>query len=134
VAWQSARRPWRSPPRSKSGWARSSAAYLASGLKSASPPQSGLAILSWEASLPRSYEEGQLLGRNPASAQPPAGPLYRGGRKITDFRGEPAAGDREPEEWVASTSACLSRRIRACSQLSTSVGRTAPRPEPKRST
>jgi mannose-6-phosphate isomerase len=30
--------------------------------------------------------------------------FYRGGRKITDFRGEPPAGDREPEDWVASTS------------------------------
>jgi mannose-6-phosphate isomerase len=29
--------------------------------------------------------------------------FYRGGRKITDFRGEPHAGDREPEDWVAST-------------------------------
>ena len=29
--------------------------------------------------------------------------FYRGGRKITDFRGEPPAGDREPEDWVAST-------------------------------
>jgi mannose-6-phosphate isomerase len=31
--------------------------------------------------------------------------FYRGGRKITDFRGEPPAGDREPEDWVASTTA-----------------------------
>lgn len=29
--------------------------------------------------------------------------FYRGGRKITDFRGEPPAGDREPEDWVGST-------------------------------
>jgi mannose-6-phosphate isomerase len=29
--------------------------------------------------------------------------FYRGGRKITDFRGDPPAGDREPEDWVAST-------------------------------
>jgi mannose-6-phosphate isomerase len=29
--------------------------------------------------------------------------FYRGGRKITDFRAEPPAGDREPEDWVAST-------------------------------
>jgi len=33
----------------------------------------------------------------------PPGRFYRGGRKITDFRGEPPAGDREPEDWVAST-------------------------------
>ena len=33
----------------------------------------------------------------------PADRFYRGGRKITDFRGEPPAGDREPEDWVAST-------------------------------
>jgi mannose-6-phosphate isomerase len=31
--------------------------------------------------------------------------FYRGGRKITDFRGEPPAGQREPEDWVASTTA-----------------------------
>jgi mannose-6-phosphate isomerase len=31
--------------------------------------------------------------------------FYRGGRKITDFRGEPPAGDHEPEDWVASTTA-----------------------------
>jgi mannose-6-phosphate isomerase len=29
--------------------------------------------------------------------------FYRGGRKITDFRGEPPGGEREPEDWVAST-------------------------------
>jgi mannose-6-phosphate isomerase len=29
--------------------------------------------------------------------------FYRGGRKIRDFRGEPPASDREPEDWVAST-------------------------------
>jgi mannose-6-phosphate isomerase len=33
----------------------------------------------------------------------PPNRFYRGGRKITDFRGEPPAGDREPEDWVAST-------------------------------
>jgi mannose-6-phosphate isomerase len=31
--------------------------------------------------------------------------FYRGGRKITAFRGEPPAGEREPEDWVASTTA-----------------------------
>ncbi|MCW2803719.1 MAG: carbohydrate kinase [Propionibacteriaceae bacterium] len=31
--------------------------------------------------------------------------FYRGGRKITDFRGEPPAGPREPEDWVGSTTA-----------------------------
>jgi mannose-6-phosphate isomerase len=31
--------------------------------------------------------------------------FYRGGRKITDFRGDPPAGAREPEDWVASTTA-----------------------------
>lgn len=29
--------------------------------------------------------------------------FYRGGHKITAFRGEPPAGDREPEDWIAST-------------------------------
>jgi mannose-6-phosphate isomerase len=33
----------------------------------------------------------------------PADRFYQGGRKITDFRGEPPAGEREPEDWVAST-------------------------------
>lgn len=28
--------------------------------------------------------------------------FYRGGRRITDFRSEPPAADREPEDWVAS--------------------------------
>lgn len=28
--------------------------------------------------------------------------FYRGGRRITEFRGEPAAGPREPEDWIAS--------------------------------
>ena len=27
--------------------------------------------------------------------------FYRGGRKITELRGELPAGDREPEDWVA---------------------------------
>ena len=29
--------------------------------------------------------------------------FYRGGRRITDFRGDPPALEREPEDWVAST-------------------------------
>jgi mannose-6-phosphate isomerase len=29
--------------------------------------------------------------------------FYRGGHKITEFRGDPPGGDREPEDWVAST-------------------------------
>jgi mannose-6-phosphate isomerase len=33
----------------------------------------------------------------------PADRFYRGGRRITDLRGEPPAGDHEPEDWVAST-------------------------------
>lgn len=28
--------------------------------------------------------------------------FYRGGRRITDFRGEPPAAEHEPEDWVAS--------------------------------
>ena len=36
------------------------------------------------------------------SSNRPPDRFYRGGRKITDFRGEPPAGDREPEDWVAS--------------------------------
>ncbi|WP_139346621.1 class I mannose-6-phosphate isomerase [Sinomonas mesophila] len=33
----------------------------------------------------------------------PANRFYRGGRHITDFRGESPAGSHEPEDWIAST-------------------------------
>lgn len=33
----------------------------------------------------------------------PANRFYRGGRQITDFRGEPPAASHEPEDWIAST-------------------------------
>lgn len=33
----------------------------------------------------------------------PAERFYLGGRRITDLRGDPPAGDHEPEDWVAST-------------------------------
>lgn len=33
----------------------------------------------------------------------PANRFYRGGRQITDFRGEPPAPSHEPEDWIAST-------------------------------
>ena len=36
--------------------------------------------------------------------------FYRGGRKITQFRGEPPAGEREPEDWVASTTTLAGER------------------------
>ncbi|MBN9239542.1 MAG: carbohydrate kinase [Micrococcales bacterium 70-64] len=36
------------------------------------------------------------------SNRPPAR-FYRGGARITAFRGEPPAADREPEDWVGST-------------------------------
>jgi mannose-6-phosphate isomerase len=39
----------------------------------------------------------------PLPSNRPPDRFYRGGRKITDFRGEPPGGDREPEDWVAST-------------------------------
>ncbi|WP_106815845.1 class I mannose-6-phosphate isomerase [Microbacterium timonense] len=32
----------------------------------------------------------------------PAARFYRGGRRITDFRGEPPAAEYEPEDWVGS--------------------------------
>jgi mannose-6-phosphate isomerase len=38
-------------------------------------------------------------------ANRPPNRFYRGGHKITAFRGEPPASDREPEDWVASTTA-----------------------------
>jgi len=33
----------------------------------------------------------------------PAQRFYRGGARITAFRGEPPAGEREPEDWIGST-------------------------------
>jgi mannose-6-phosphate isomerase len=41
----------------------------------------------------------------PLPSNRPPDRFYRGGRKIATFRGEPPAGDREPEDWVASTTA-----------------------------
>jgi mannose-6-phosphate isomerase len=41
----------------------------------------------------------------PVPSNRPPDRFYRGGRKITDFRGDPPAGEREPEDWVASTTA-----------------------------
>jgi len=39
----------------------------------------------------------------------PADRFYRGGRRITDLRGEPAAGDHEPEDWIASTTSVFAQ-------------------------
>ncbi|WP_375387199.1 class I mannose-6-phosphate isomerase [uncultured Amnibacterium sp.] len=39
----------------------------------------------------------------------PADRFYRGGRRITDLRGDPPAGSHEPEDWVASTTHVLGR-------------------------
>jgi mannose-6-phosphate isomerase len=39
----------------------------------------------------------------PLPSNRPPERFYRGGRKITEFRLEPPGGDREPEDWVAST-------------------------------
>jgi mannose-6-phosphate isomerase len=47
----------------------------------------------------------------------PPNRFYRGGRKITDFRGEPAAGDREPEDWVASTTTLAGEKSLGLSAL-----------------
>ena len=33
----------------------------------------------------------------------PSPRFYRGGRRITDFRGDAPAGEFEPEDWVGST-------------------------------
>lgn len=41
----------------------------------------------------------------PLPSNRPPNRFYRGGRKITDFRGAPPADSREPEDWVASTTA-----------------------------
>lgn len=35
----------------------------------------------------------------------PAARFYRGGRRITDLRGDPPAGEYEPEDWVGSVTA-----------------------------
>jgi mannose-6-phosphate isomerase len=35
----------------------------------------------------------------------PPNRFYRGGRRITEFRGEPPAGEHEPEDWIGSTTA-----------------------------
>lgn len=43
--------------------------------------------------------------------------FYRGGRKISDFRGEPPAGPREPEDWVASTTALAGEEFRGITVL-----------------
>ena len=39
----------------------------------------------------------------PLPSNCPPDRFYRGGRKITEFRGEPLGSDREPEDWLAST-------------------------------
>ena len=86
----------RLPLRSKSEWAQWFAAFLVSRSTLRTPPPSGWEMLSLAVSLPHfdKWRE-EPHGRNPASVQPPAGPLLPGRRKITDFRGEPPAGDRE---------------------------------------
>ena len=43
--------------------------------------------------------------------------FYRGGRKITEFRGEPHAGEREPEDWVASTTTLAGEELLGLSAL-----------------
>ncbi len=47
----------------------------------------------------------------------PADRFYRGGRRITDFRGEPPAGPHEPEDWVASTTTVAGERAVGLSTL-----------------
>jgi hypothetical protein len=68
-----------------------------------SPPLSGSAILSLAASSPHSYEGEQLRGRNPAALQPSRGPVLPRWSEDHRVSGEPPAGDREPEDWAAST-------------------------------
>jgi mannose-6-phosphate isomerase len=43
--------------------------------------------------------------------------FYRGGRKITEFRGEPPGGDHEPEDWVASTTTLAGEEALGLSHL-----------------
>ena len=51
---------------------------------------------------PRTKENG-FVDVIPLPSNCPPDRFYRGGRKITEFRGEPPGSDREPEDWVAST-------------------------------
>lgn len=46
---------------------------------------------------------GPSAGPIPLSSNQPAARFYRGGRQISDFRAEPPADPRTPEDWVAST-------------------------------
>jgi mannose-6-phosphate isomerase len=48
-------------------------------------------------------KENSLVNVTLLPSNRPPDRFYRGGRKITEFRGEPPGGDREPEDWVAST-------------------------------
>lgn len=52
-----------------------------------------------------SSEEGNAVDLIVLGSNRPADRFYLGGHRITAFRGEPAGGDREPEDWVASTTA-----------------------------
>ncbi len=42
-----------------------------------------------------------MIVRVPSNRPPER--FYRGGARITEFRGEPPAADREPEDWIGST-------------------------------
>jgi mannose-6-phosphate isomerase len=51
-----------------------------------------------------------------ASNRPPAR-FYRGGARITAFRGEEPAGDREPEDWVGSTTTIFGESLLGLTRL-----------------
>lgn len=58
-------------------------------------PSGGMTVSS--PTSPSLVEPVHLSGNQPADR------FYRGGARIRDFRGETGSGDREPEDWIAST-------------------------------
>jgi mannose-6-phosphate isomerase len=53
----------------------------------------------------------------PLPSNCPPDRFYRGGRKITEFRGGPPGGEREPEDWVASTTTLAGEEALGLSDL-----------------
>lgn len=60
-----------------------------------------------------------LLGSNR-----PAERFYRGGARIAAFRGEPAAAEREPEDWIGSTTTVAGEREAGLTRLPDALGGT----------
>lgn len=62
-------------------------------------------VVSCHCRVPRAPQQNrnQRLNLIVLPSNRPANRFYRGGRQITDFRGEPLAPSHEPEDWIAST-------------------------------